>query len=144
MQSCSLALASDGFSGAPANAWRLPRPPSHSLALQDLTDLEDPAVEGCPLQPLEGLVEGADLPEPVSAYELLGLRERPVDDAALLSVEPNPLALRARVESATPDDDPRLDQLFVELLKLLLLDLIQRLRGISDPHPGGLSFSRPH
>src|SRR6266542_3033112 len=141
------------------------RAPSHALVHRDLTDLEGPAVVGCPLEPLDGLVHRAHLPQPVPAYELLGLRERPVDDRARLAVEPNALALPARGEAARSDDDPRLDQPLVELLVLrhglrrrwgrrlallaflrqyqhthlclLFSDLIRGLHGGSDPHPCG-------
>src|SRR5258708_32927792 len=90
--------------------------PSHALELDDLADLEGPAVVGCPLEPLEGLVDRAHLPQPVPGHELLGLRERPVDDGALLAVESNALALGTRVEAARLEDHSRLDQLLVELL----------------------------
>src|SRR5213594_4309402 len=89
---------------------------SRTLAHGDLTDLEDPAVVGCPLEPLEGLVDRAHLPQPIPGHELLALRERPVDDRALLAVEPNAPALRAWGKAASPDYHPRFDQLFVELL----------------------------
>src|SRR5207247_903245 len=92
--------------------------PSHALAHRDLTDLEGPAVVGRPLEPLEGLVDRAHLPQPVPGHQLLALRERTVDDGALLAVEPNALALRARGEAPGPDHHARLDQLFVELLVL--------------------------
>src|SRR5436309_10692207 len=84
------------------------RAPSRALVLGDLTDLEDPAVVGCPLEPLDGLVHRAHLPEPVPGHKLLGLRERTVDDPALLAVELHALALRARGKAACRDDDPRL------------------------------------
>src|SRR5207248_2101518 len=50
--------------------------------------------------------------------ELFGLREWTVNDGALLSIEANALALRARREAARSEDHPRLDQLLVELLVL--------------------------
>src|SRR5712691_7516928 len=92
--------------------------PSHALELDDLTDLEGPAVVGCPLEPLEGLVDRAHLPQPVSRHQLFRLRERPVDDGALGAVEPNALALRARVQAAGLEYHPGLEQLLVELLVL--------------------------
>src|SRR5882672_10495841 len=67
---------------------------SCALVLGDLADLEGPAVVGRALEPLDCLVHRAHLPQPVAGHELLGLRERPVDDGALLAVEPNALALR--------------------------------------------------
>src|SRR5712691_10392561 len=94
------------------------RAPSHALEFDDLSDLEDPAIVWRSLEPLECLVDRAHLPEPVPGHQLLGFRERPVDDGALLAVESNALALRARVEAAGPEHHPRLDQLFVELLEV--------------------------
>src|SRR5207244_1572089 len=109
---CSASMLSSLEGRDESQARSMTRAPSHSLEFQNLTDLECPAVEGCPLEPLDGLVERAHLPQPVPAYELLGLRERPVDDAAPLAVEPNALALRARVEAATSDYYRRLGQFF--------------------------------
>src|SRR5881396_160003 len=70
------------------------RAPLHALELENLADLEGPAIVGCPLQPLEGLVQRAHLPQPVPGDQLLGLSERPVDDGALLAVKSNAPALR--------------------------------------------------
>src|SRR2546426_857616 len=94
------------------------RGPSHALVFEDLTDLEGPAVIRCPFEPLEGLIHRAHLPQPVPGHKLLGLRERPVDDGALLAVETDTLALRARVEPAGLEHHARFDQLVVELLIL--------------------------
>src|SRR5260370_29800407 len=58
--------------------------PSHALELDDLADLEGPSVVGCGLEPLEGLVCRAHLPQPVPAPALLGLRERAIADGGLL------------------------------------------------------------
>src|SRR4030081_3274280 len=58
------------------------------------------------------------MPQPIPRHELLGLRERSIDDGALLAVEPNALALRARVEAASLEYHPGFDQLVVELLVL--------------------------
>ncbi len=38
------------------------------LGLEDLTDLKDSAVEGCPLEPLDGLIYRAHFPQPVPAH----------------------------------------------------------------------------
>src|SRR5438046_4185605 len=92
--------------------------PSHALHLEDLANLVGPGVKGRALEPLQRLVHRPHLPQPVACHELFGLRERAVDDRALPALEPKALALRARVEPAIPDHHPRLDQLFVELLKL--------------------------
>src|SRR5438094_5195645 len=73
---------------------------SRALVLGDLTDLEGPAILGCAPQPLDGLLERAHLPRPVTGHELLGLGPRPVDHGALLALEPHTLALRARGEPA--------------------------------------------
>src|SRR5438552_4769336 len=103
---------------ASVDAGSIARAPSHSFHLDDLTDLEGMAVEGGPLEPLDGLVNRAHLPQPIATHQLLGLREWPVDYGALLAVELHALALGARVEAAIPDYHPRLDQLLVILLEL--------------------------
>src|SRR6267143_1995159 len=103
------------------------RDPSRALVHWDLADLEGPAIVGRPLEPFDRLVHRAHLPQPVPGHELLGLRKRPVDDLALLALELNALALRARGEAARGDDHPRLDQLFVELL--VLRHRLRRWRG---------------
>src|SRR5256885_305989 len=92
------------------------RASSNALVHRDLADLKNPALIGCPFEPLQCLVDRAHLPQPVPGNELLALRERPVDDPALLAVELDPLALRARGETARSDDHARLDELLVELL----------------------------
>src|SRR6266852_5931574 len=107
-----------GPAGASPFLGTMARAPSHAFELENLTDLEGPALVGCTLEPLERFIDRPHLPQPVPGHELLGLRERPVDHGALLAVEPNPLALRARVEAASLEYHPRLDQLFVELLVL--------------------------
>src|SRR5580765_5887888 len=89
---------------------------SHAFVRGDLADLESPAVVWCALEPLEGFVHGANLPQPVTRDELLGFGERPIDYGSLVAVEPNPLALGARLEAPSFQHDPRLDQLLVELL----------------------------
>src|SRR2546421_10738710 len=134
------------------------RAPSHALVHWNLANLEGPAVVGRALEPLEGLVDRPNVPEPVSGDELLGLRERPIADRALLALEPDPFALRARGKASGPNDHARLDQLFVELLvlrhrfrcrgrrRLALLAflgedqythllLLLRVLGTSDRHP---------
>src|SRR5260370_30320515 len=113
---CASVAAKSRRSGpAGASSFRGPmaRAPSHALELDDLTDLEGPALVGCPLEPLEGLVDRAHLPEPVPGDQLLGLSERSIDDGALLAVEPNALALRARVQASSFEYHPRLDKLFI-------------------------------
>src|SRR6266699_2861370 len=85
----SVAAVSRRFGPADASPLLGPmaRAPSHALVLDDLTDLERPAVVGCPLQPLQGLVDRAHLPQPIPRHELLALREWSIDDGALLAVE---------------------------------------------------------
>src|SRR2546427_3190726 len=90
--------------------------PSRAFVHGHLTDLECSAVVGCPLEPFDGFVHRAHLPQPVPGHELLGLCERAVNHGALVAVEPNTLSLWARREAARGDDDPSLDELFVELL----------------------------
>src|ERR1700693_3791804 len=152
-----------GPAGASPFLGPMARSPSFALVLDDLTDLEGPAVVGCPLEPLEGLVDRAHLPQPIPGHELPGLRERPVDYGALLAVEPDALALRARVEAASLEYHPRLDQLFVELL--VLRHSLRRWRSrrlalvaflchyqhthlclllLQLPHRYGLGLLRPH
>src|SRR5438132_5119078 len=152
-----------GLAGASPFSGPMARAPSHALVVEDLTDLEGPAVVGCPLEPLEGLVDRAHLPQPIPGDKLLGLRERSIDDGALLAVEPNALALRARVEAASLEYHPRLDQFFVELLVLshrfrrwgsrrfALLAFLCHYQDthlclllLQLPHCYGLGLSRPH
>src|SRR5213593_681214 len=92
------------------------RAPSHALVCEDLADLESPAVVGWPVEQLEGFVHGAQLPQPVAGDQLFGFGERSIDDRSLVAVEPNSLALGARLETAGFEHDPRLDQVLVELL----------------------------
>src|SRR6266496_510790 len=107
-----------GTSGASPLGGPIARAPSHALVFEDLTDLECSTVVGRPLEPLQGLVDRAHLPQPIPGHELLGLRERSVEHGALLAVELDALSLRARVEAACLEHHARLDQLFVELLVL--------------------------
>src|SRR6266545_4914856 len=123
----AIVSARPGSSGASPARGAMARASSRALVHGDLADLEGPAVVGCPPEPLDGLVHRAHIPQPVSTHELLGLREGPVDDRALLAVEPKALPLRARGEAARSDDDSRLDQLFVELL--VLRHRVRRRRG---------------
>src|SRR3989442_6108281 len=55
------------LSGASPFRGPMTRAPSRALVLGDLADLEDAAVVGCPLQPLDGLVDRAHLPQPVAS-----------------------------------------------------------------------------
>src|SRR6267143_3219536 len=52
-------------------------------------------VERSALEPFNRLIDGLYLPQPVTAYEFLGLAEGTVDHRALLSRKPDALALRA-------------------------------------------------
>src|SRR2546428_5348042 len=74
--------------------------PSRAFVHGHLTDLECSAVVRCPLEPFDGLVHRAHLPQPVPGHELLSLCERAVNHRALLAVEPNTLSLCARREAA--------------------------------------------
>src|SRR5438270_4735062 len=111
-------IASIARCASPAADLVMATAPSHALVLEDFTDLEGPALVRCALQPLEGLVHRAHLPQPVPGDQLLGLGEWPVDDAALVAVEPNAPALRAGMEPSRFQYDARLDKLIVELLVL--------------------------
>src|SRR6266545_5134428 len=114
----AIVSARPGSSGASPARGAMARASSRALVHGDLADLEGPAVVGCPPEPLDGLVHRAHIPQPVSGHELLGLREGPIDDRALLAVEPKALALRAWVKAAVAEHHPGLDQLFVERLEL--------------------------
>src|SRR5213076_1332998 len=128
-----------GPSSAFALRGSMARAPLHALGLEDLTDLVGAGVERRALEPFEGLVHRAHLPEPVPRDKLLGLRPRSVDDPALLAFELKALALRARVEAAIPDHHSRLDQLFVELLELR-----HRLRRRRSRRPALVIFLRQY
>src|SRR5690349_5945939 len=90
--------------------------PSHAFVCKDLANLESPAVVWCALEPLEGFLHRAHLPQPVAGDELFGFGEGPIDDGSLVAIEPDSFALRARLQAAGFEHAPRLDQLLVELL----------------------------
>src|SRR6202167_2720709 len=70
---------------------------------------------GATLDPLDGLFEGLDLPEPEAGDELLGLGEGAVDDGTRLAGEFDACALGAGMEAIGGEQDASLDELFVEL-----------------------------
>src|SRR5437879_613326 len=86
------------------------------LRLEDLPDLDfgSPAERGA-LQPLDRLLLRLHLPQPEAGDQLLRLREGPVGHGPLASVEPDPHALRARLESLACEHHAGLRQLLVEL-----------------------------
>src|SRR5215217_8194159 len=53
---------------------------------------------GDALDPLDGLLQRAHLPEPEARDQLLRLGEGAVDDGLTTALEPDPLALRTRVQ----------------------------------------------
>src|SRR5215469_750902 len=67
------------------------------------------------LHPLDGFVDRVNLPEPETCHELLGFREGPVDDRALLAREVHPLSLSAGFQAFAGEENPGLDEGFVEL-----------------------------
>src|SRR6266566_3291565 len=70
------------------------------LRLEHLPDLDlGSPVEGSALQPLDRLFPRLHLPQPEAGDELLRLREGSVDHGPLASVESDPHAFRARLES---------------------------------------------
>src|SRR5262249_52104187 len=98
------------------------------------------------LDPLDRLVHRLDLPDPVAGDELLGLREWPVDDGALLALEANALALGGRMQPFARQHDADLDQLLVELAhlaELLLRRQLARFRFLGRLHAHHDSHRRP-
>src|SRR4029079_14610680 len=67
------------------------------------------------LHPLDRFFLRLALPEPKTGNQFLRLGERPLDDRAILSGEPNTRALRARLEALASQHDAGFDQLFVVL-----------------------------
>src|SRR4051812_12841336 len=61
--------------------------------LEDLAELKDALAERDPLGPLHSLLARGHLDDPEPRDELLGLRERPVDDDGLVTVEVDPRPL---------------------------------------------------
>src|SRR6185369_274423 len=91
------------------------------LRLEHLADLDLGLPRhgvGAALHPLDRLLLRLDLPDPESGDELLRLRERAVDHAALRAGEPHARAFRARMKSLAGEHDAGFHQLFVELAHL--------------------------
>src|SRR4051812_35173468 len=115
------------------------------VGLEDLPDLDLAATlrrVRAALGPLDGLVERLALPQPVAGDQLLGLGERPVDDAALRTAELHARTLRAGVESLALEHHARLHELLVvpahrgeQLLAghLPCLGLLRRLHHHYEP-----------
>src|SRR5271165_113613 len=90
--------------------------------LKDLADFDfgvDAMRVGATLDPLDGLFEGLDLPDPEAGDKLLGLGEGAVDDGARLAGELDACALGAGMEAIHCEHDAGLDELFVVLAHLL-------------------------
>src|SRR3989442_8859627 len=85
------------------------------VRLEHLANLHVAFLEGGSLQPLDGLIPRLHLPQPEAGDQLLRLREGPVGHGPLASVEPDPHALRARLESLACEHHAGLRQLLVEL-----------------------------
>src|SRR5690348_427719 len=66
---------------------------------------------GAPLRPLDRLFPRPALPQPEARNELLGLRERTIDDRALAPRELHPSTLRARLQTLGGKQDAGLHQL---------------------------------
>src|SRR5512133_3754482 len=90
----------------------------------------DPAVERRALEPLYGLVDRPDLPDPVPGDDLLRLGERPVADGPLRAREPHPLPLGRRGEPVAGEHHACLHELFVELHHLRDQLLARHLPGL--------------
>jgi GNAT superfamily N-acetyltransferase len=82
----------------------------------DLTDLQRCArLEGRALHPLDALLAALRLQQPEAGDQLLGLRERTVDDRALAArAEAEARALGGRVQPLGREHDTGLDHLLVE------------------------------
>src|SRR5947209_5025934 len=87
------------------------------LHLEELADL-DLAIAlmrfRAAFHPLDRLGLVLHLDDPVARDQLLGLGERPVDDAALVAGEADARALRARLEAGAVEHDAGPDHLLVE------------------------------
>jgi mono/diheme cytochrome c family protein len=87
--------------------------------LEDLPDLDlCAAFERRSLEPLDRLLLRLALPDPVARDELLAFGERPIDDGALVALEADPRAFRARLQAVSGQHHARFDELFVVLRHL--------------------------
>src|SRR5688500_537776 len=94
------------------------------LGLEDLANLDlRIAAERRALEPLDCLLLRLHLPDPEARDQLLGLRERAIDDRPNLSRESHARTLGAGLKAFTRQHHPRLHQLFVELAHLRQLFL---------------------
>jgi len=73
---------------------------------------------GTTLDPLDGLFEGVELPDPEAGDELFGFGEWAVDDGARAAGEFDACAFGAGMEAVHSEHDAGLDELFVELAHL--------------------------
>src|SRR5436190_7363425 len=88
------------------------------LGLEHLADLDGGlrARDGRhALDPRDRLVLRLALPHPEAGDELLGFRERAVDDGGLAAGKDDPRPLRARVQPFAGQHDAGIDELFVEI-----------------------------
>lgn len=65
-------------------------------------------------RPLYGVVERGDFDDVEATHQLLGLRERTIDDIAFAVRNSNPRALRRRIQTLRRDQHTRRVHLFVE------------------------------
>src|SRR5690606_1781501 len=65
------------------------------------------------LDPVDGLLQGADLPDPVARHQLLRFRKGSVDDGAVLPGEAHTHALRAGPQPVAVPHDPCFHQFLV-------------------------------
>src|SRR5580704_11719612 len=89
--------------------------------LKDLADFDFGVAGvgvGAAFDPLDGLFEGLDLPEPEAGDELLGLGEGAVDDGTRLAGELDACAFGAGMEAIHGEHDASLHELFVVLAHL--------------------------
>src|SRR5690606_29393371 len=86
------------------------------LGLKERPDFDDRLAPGglrAALDPLDGLVQGPDLPDPVPGHQLLGLGKGPVDHRNLAVGPLHPGAPGAGRQAVAVQQDAGLDQLLV-------------------------------
>src|ERR671912_2390450 len=89
------------------------------VGLENLAQFDFAFLEWTALKPFNGLFHRAQLPDPETGNELLGLGKRSVDHSALGSGEPHTLALRRRMQPFAGKHDTGFDQLLIEVAHVL-------------------------
>src|SRR3954462_597918 len=122
------------------------------LGLDELTQLDLAVAEGGSLQPLDRLLPGLHLPDPVPGADLLRLAERSVGDGRLLDAVTHACCVRRRAQPIAVEHHARLHELLVELAHLPELLLARHRAGLvllaalhedHEPHVALLCVARP-